>query len=339
MSVTLAHRGAGARISVLNAVRDVIVQIKPLAAFVAITSLWSGLHNLEAANPPADPGDGRKVLARTDSVPARYVGLIYFDDPRPPADRPSKKGRIRSGTAFLIGERHILTCAHCITNHPGILKELGDKPYPDDFPEKAYFAPGHHGEVQTPGDAPANAASQPYGRYEIVGVSAIYRQYAATPLDPKRGANPISMYDVVVLELDRSTKPLVGGHFQLNDARLTADGTGEISELNLNGYDADRSPTAVLPNGHERKALWQMTRMGTIEVSFKNASRSKNHLANMTCKAYAGGSGGPIWALQDGTPTVFGITVLTDNDRKNEAVGLFFSPQHIDFIKAGLGTK
>jgi hypothetical protein len=287
-----------------------------------------------AADPPGDPGDGRKVLPNTSGTPAKYVGLLYYEDPRPLADRPETKGRIRTGTAFLVGEKHIVTCAHVITDNPSYARKNNYKPYPDKFPKKMYFAPGHHGPVETPLDGPATPLSQPFGRYEIVNVTQIFTKFFTEEMGAF-GDFPIGRYDLVVLELDRSTQPTVGGHFQFQHSFVDLD--NDTNGLNVNGYDADRAGVELLANNNERMALWQMTRVGNVPKAGNLGPRLFQQ-ARLTCKAYPGASGSPIWVLQNDVPTVVGI-VRGMNDGDNLAIGLLFREEHTKFIEAGLQVK
>lgn len=312
--------------------------------YVLVCTVASGRSLAES--PPPSPGDGRHAVPSTPhSKAGRFTGLLYFDDPRTdPKDRPSKPDRIRRGTAFLVSDKHIVTCAHCITNVQS--KEPGDKDYPlsADFGEagfasNVFFAPGHQGMVQTPLDQLPAADAQPFGRYRVVRIAQIFKAYFVKPTYLKPLPR-IAPYDLVVLELDRSTRSQVGGHFKINEA-VWEPGPEVVSlKLHLNGYDADLAPTIRLPGGQEGARAWQFTRSGTVDDSLATRGRKiLSECANLTCKAMPGASGGPIWVDSFASgPTAIGIILKNDHNKGDQAIGLFFNGGHVEFLKAGISS-
>lgn len=324
----------------------------PAATLIAVLFLAGGPPAFSDP-PPDSPKDGRTYLKKPDEGIGKFVGLLYFEDPRPLADRGSKTTKVRVGTAFLVSEKHIVTCAHCISTHPDLL-ENGEKPYPrskdfnaEGFGQNIYFAPGHHGTFETPLSHPAPAEVQPYGVYRVVGVNSIFKKYFEIPADvrPDDRKHFRRMHDVVVLELDRTTRPRVGGHLKLSDARLTNPKPLQApTELIVNGYDS-LAAAVNLPGGHERRSLWQLTRRGSLVLGFgpnltvdlKQVILREWHQGLLSCTATGGASGGPIWVEADSGREVVGITLSrTEKESGSKAFGLFFTQKHIDFIKEGL---
>lgn len=304
--------------------------------------LPGGAGGSKLVPPTYPPDDGRTALLNTDTVPEKYVGALYFEDPRPEADRPKTNGKARRGTAFLVGQKHVVSCAHCVgTNEYNGVKD-GDKPYPRNDPKDPkrpgrltttdiYFAPGQRGPIDTPLTAAAAPDTQPFGRYKVVKVTAIMPAFFT-----ERNITESRMHDLVVLELDQSTKAQVGGHFAVADVLLNRK--GPPTKWQLHGYDGDRVKRKTLPGGEERLEAWQVKREGTIDKAVVGLTLSKRPLrptrqATLTCKASDGASGGPIWKYEGTTPTASGIIVAHNN---GSALGLFFTKKHVEFIQAGI---
>lgn len=301
-------------------------------------------HICSEESPPDSPGDGRIVLRDTGTAPAMYTGLLYFDDPRPAENRKSENGSIRAGTAFLVSAQHIVTCAHCITHNPYELKLSGDKPYPTNakdeqskgmgFPSELYFAPGHHGILRSPSGRKDTPESQPYGRYRVIAITQIFSQYFAES-EPVE----ISKYDMVVLKLDRSTHDSVKGHFEIAEWQWGSPKFWRSRpELNLNGYDADRSPIQNRETDDEWRKWWQISRTGqtVLPLSEPEIMRPYRYQGRLSCKAFPGASGGPVWRRDSsGNHVAIGLGVKT-HWLTNDAIVQFFTEKHVEFIRAGL---
>jgi V8-like Glu-specific endopeptidase len=245
-------------------------------------------------SPPASvgvvlPGDNRQRVAVSTNPPSRWIGQITSTWP---------DGTRSVGTATLLDDRHLLTCAH---NFYDTSQRV--------YCRQAVFCPGLNrdgfGNLQ-----------QPYGTYSVLrmNIPSLYREQGGAPPPPGGiRASDITkyLYDFAVARLGTAVPDPPG-------QSMMAPGWPGTTTVNqtictINGYSGDLDPSACL----------QYTRSGAVQVS------NGEEFVSYRMSTYHGDSGSPVFYQPAGRPywTIVAVHVTGVPDSAPGANdGLNFGP-------------
>lgn len=217
------------------------------------------------------PGDNRQRVANTTVNPARWVGQILSTWP---------DGAVTAGTATLIGERYVLTCAHNFFD-----TTTGR------YCTSARFGPGFNRSA-------AGAPEEPFGTYDLdrFEVPEEYRLHGGPP--PPVGGIPQAdmtsyLHDYAVGRLDRFVRD------DLGESAMAPAWPGENTvnglACRINGYSGDLDPTAHT----------QYTRNGNVALT------NDHDFVIYTMSTFHGDSGAPVYYQPPGRPfwSIIGVHV------------------------------
>jgi V8-like Glu-specific endopeptidase len=198
-----------------------------------------------------NPADRTRV-PDTDAPPARWIGMLRSSWP----DGPDT-----TGTATLIGDRYLLTCAHNLYNAPDGVSCTG-----------ATFWPGLNRSA-------AGRQVVPAGPFQVAGwgVPEVYAEPGACPSAGPAWTHELTrcLHDYAVARLSRDVPgPLAGSAPILGPAPDSLPGFGFI-----HGYSGDLDPTCTT----------QYTRAGDLTL---NRSRD---FVSYQMSASSGDDGAPVF--------------------------------------------
>jgi V8-like Glu-specific endopeptidase len=208
------------------------------------------------------PGDNRQRVAVSTNAPSKWVGQIE-------STWPDKS--VTTGTGTLLGDRHILTCAHNF--------------YDTETQKsctRARFRPGLN-------RSGGGALQTPYGHYDLetMIIPEAYLKHGA-PAPPVNGIKPAEitgyLHDYSVGRLNKHVDDGLG------ESMLQADWPGEnvVSGLAcmINGYSSDLDPTGCT----------QYTRNGNVGLD------DNGDFLTYRMSTYYGDSGAPVYYQPPGKP-------------------------------------
>lgn len=245
-------------------------------------------------SPPASvgvvlPNDTRQRVAVSTSPPSRWIGQLVSTWP---------DGSHTAGTATLLDDRHLLTCAH---NFYDTSQRV--------YCRQAVFTPGLNR------DAFGNV-QQPYGTYSVLrmNIPNLYARQGGPPPPPGGiHANEITnyLYDFAVARLGTAV-PDPPGESMMSQGW---PGTTTVNQTicTINGYSGDLDPSART----------QYTRSGTVQVS------NSEEFVAYRMSTYHGDSGSPVFYQPAGRPywTIVAVHVTGVQDSAPGANdGLNFGP-------------
>ena len=201
------------------------------------------------------PGDNRERVADSTTTPARWVGQIETTWP---------SGPVTYGTATLIGDRSVLTCAHNFYDRTA-----------DRYCRSVRFTPGCN-------RSRTGAPEEVFGRYDLDTweVPEEYRLHGGPP-PPFRGIPQRDMtkylYDYAVGRLDRYVRDDLGA----SGMEPHWPGEARVNGLacEINGYSGDLDPTYHT----------QYTRDSTVRLT------DDGDFLIYTMSTYHGDSGAPVY--------------------------------------------
>lgn len=269
----------------------------------------------------ADAG-GRKNLGQivedATRVPERFIGRVVCEK-----WNGTRYEYLTYGSGVMIGPKHVLTAAHNAFDAAITTKS------------KEYGAAGYHDRlIRVPG---ARLDARPLGSavVAIPHMHRAYTEYSHTSDSETDWTNRnlfIANLDITILELEREVPGIGTGFFRyqaLTDAEIRRKGNG----FRLNGYDHEISHDAAAFRRHFRlsqptNALYysgQNTRQLSLEPhrfryrpSLLRESSVSAWTSNDTVATF-GCSGGPVWTMIGGRPTVVGV--LTNRTRGSRIPG------------------